>query len=85
MAKWKLGSEIGKADRGGKYPRTYRMAFPTRSGPRNCLVEGCSVRASTQTPMKVYFWPWHVRDTVVILEEGNLPHPRCPLYYIMVP
>ena len=25
----------------------------------------------------VHFWRRHVRDTVIILEEGNLPHPRC--------
>ena len=27
----------------------------------------------------------HVRDTMVILEEGNLPHPWCPRCDIMVP
>ena len=35
--------------------------------------------------MRVHFWHRHVRDTVVILEEGNLPHPCCPLCDIMVP
>ena len=35
--------------------------------------------------MKVHFWHRHVRDTVVILDEGNLPHPRCPLCVILVP
>ena len=35
--------------------------------------------------MKVQFWHRHVRDTVVILEEGKLPHPRCPLCDILVP
>ena len=28
--------------------------------------------------MRVHFWHRHVQDTVVILEEGNLPLPRCP-------
>ena len=28
--------------------------------------------------MRVHFWIRYVRDTVIILEEGNLPHPRCP-------
>ena len=28
--------------------------------------------------MQVHFWRRHVRDIVIILEEGNLPHPRCP-------
>ena len=27
--------------------------------------------------MRVHFWRRHVRDTIIILEEGNLPHPRC--------
>ena len=35
--------------------------------------------------MKVHFWHRNVRDIVVILEEGNLPHPRCPLCDMMVP
>ena len=35
--------------------------------------------------MKVQLWHRHVRDTVVILDEVNLPHPRRPLCGIMVP
>ena len=35
--------------------------------------------------MRVNFWNRHVRDTVVVLEEGNLPHPRFPLCDILVP
>ena len=27
--------------------------------------------------MRVHFWRRHVRDIVIILEEVNLPHPRC--------
>ena len=27
--------------------------------------------------MRVHLWRRHVRDVVIILEEGNLPHPRC--------
>ena len=34
--------------------------------------------------MRVYFCQRHGRDTLVILEEGNLPHPLCPLCDIMV-
>ena len=60
---------------GGDGPRTYRMAFPAKAGPRPGPVEGCSGRASTQTAMMVHLWNRHVRDTVVILEEGKLPHP----------
>ena len=35
--------------------------------------------------MRVHFWHRHVRDTVAILEEGNLPHLWCPLCDMMVP
>ena len=34
--------------------------------------------------MRVHFWHRNVRDTVVILEEGNLPHPRCPMCDMLV-
>ena len=35
--------------------------------------------------MRVHFLHWHVHDTVVILEEGNLPLPRCPQCDLRVP
>ena len=35
--------------------------------------------------MQVHFLHRHVLDTVVILEEGNFSHPRCPQYDILVP
>ena len=60
------------------------MVFPTRAGPRLCPVKGCSGQALTQTAMRVHFWHRHFRDTVVILEVGNLPYPWCPLYGMMV-
>ena len=82
--KWGLGSERYDAD-GGDKPRTYRMAFPVRAGPRPFLVKGCSVQALMGTNMRVNLWHRHGRDTVVILEEGNLPHPLCPLCDILVP
>ena len=31
------------------------------------------------------FFSRHVRDTVIILEEGNLPHPRCSRCDMLVP
>ena len=40
-------------------------------------MEGCPGRAGTRTAMRVHFWRRHVRDIVIILEEGNLPHPSC--------
>ena len=35
--------------------------------------------------MWVHFFHWYVRDTVIILEEGNLPHPWCPRCDMLVP
>ena len=83
-AKVRLGQEVNK-ESGGDKPRNYRTEFNTKAGLRPCPVEGCSDRALTRTKMRVHFWYRHVRDTMVILEEGNFPHPRCPLCDIMVP
>ena len=33
----------------------------------------------------VHFWYRHVQDTVVILEEVNIPRPRCSLCDIILP
>ena len=35
--------------------------------------------------MRVHFWRRHVRDTIIILDEGNLPHPRCENCDMFVP
>ena len=48
-------------------------------------MEGCPGRARTRTAMRVNFWLWHVWDIVIILEEGNLPHPRCSRCDMLVP
>ena len=63
----------------------YRMDFLTAGGPRNCPVEGCPGLAATRKEMRVHFFHWHFRDNVVILEEGNLPHPSCPHCDMLVP
>ena len=60
------------------------MVFPTRAGSRPFPVEGCSIQSLMRTAMRVHFWRWHVRYTVVILEEGDLTHPRFPLCDILV-
>ena len=38
-------------------------------------MEGCLRALATWTEMRVHFVHWHVQDTVVMLEEGNLPPP----------
>ena len=69
---------------GGEEQKTYRMKFP-KGGAKDCPVEGCPGRAGTRTAMRVHFCRRHVRDTVIILEEGNLPHPRCENCDMLVP
>ena len=69
---------------GGGEPQTYWIEFP-KGGTKVCPVEGCPGRTGTWTAMRVHFWIWHVRDIVIILEEGNLPHPRCPQCDMLVP
>ena len=63
----------------------FRITFLAKAGPRPCPVEGCIGQAETRTAMRVNFWQRHVRDTAVILEEVNTPHPRCPLCDMLVP
>ena len=60
------------------------MALPKNAGLRSCPVEGCSGRAVTRSYMRMHLLHWHVQDTMLILEEGNLPHPRCPLCDMLV-
>ena len=58
--------------------RTYKMSFPEKGGRRRCPVERCPGVLATRMAMQVHFVHRHVHDTVVMLEEGNLPLPRCP-------
>ena len=53
------------------------MSFPEKGGPRRFPVTGCLVALATRTAMRVHFMHRHVHNTVVILEGGNLPLPRC--------
>ena len=66
-------------------PRTYGMGFPAKAGLSTCPVEECSGRVLMRTEMQGHFWHRHVRVTVVILEEGNLPQPRWPLCDMLMP
>ena len=68
----------------GGAPQTYRIEFP-KGGSKVCPVEGCPGRAGTRTVMRVHFWRRHVSDIVIILEEVNIPHPRCPRCDMFVP
>ena len=54
------------------------MSFLAKGGRRRCPVEVCPWVLATRMSMQVHFVHRHVHDTVVMLEEGNLPLPRCP-------
>ena len=75
---WETSAMVGD-------PQTYRMAFPIQGGPRSCPVEGCPGRSGTRTAMQMHFCNRHVQYIVIILEEENLPHPRCSQCDILVP
>ena len=69
---------------GGGGATTYWIEFP-KGGEEGVPSGGLPGRAGRWTAMRVYFWRRHVRDVVIILEEGNLPHQRCPRYDMLVP
>ena len=68
---------IWRTPSAGAGPRTFRMTFLAKGGPQSCPVEGYPSRVATRTAMRVHFLHQHVLNTVVILWEGNLPHPQC--------
>ena len=53
------------------------MDFP-KGGRQQCPVEGCPGVSETRAVMRVHFVHRHIHNTVVILEEGNLPLSWCP-------
>ena len=61
------------------------MSFPEKGGPRTFPVERFPGKLATRTAMRVHFVHRHVLNTVVILEEGNFPHPRCARCDMQVP
>ena len=69
----------------GREPRNYKIVLPTDGGPQNCPVKVCTGRAATRTTMWFHLFHRDVWDTVIILEEGNLPHPWFPLCNMLVP
>ena len=54
VAKGGPGQE-GNGDGGVNDPRTNRMAFLAKAGPKPCPVGGCSGRVVTQTAMWMHF------------------------------
>ena len=59
--------------------------FSNRDGDEDFPVDQCRGRTTMRTAVRVHFLHRHIRDTVIILEEGNLPHPQCPKCNMLVP
>ena len=84
---------MGRGDRGGYTPpptpptvevHTYRVSFLKRLLRLRCLVEGCLGGASIRTSLRVHFARRHLRDAILILEEGNQYYPSCPQFDMFV-
>ena len=61
----------------GGEAQTYQVSFLAALTRLRCPVEGCQGGATSRTNLWVHFAHRHVRDTIVILEEGKRPYPRC--------
>ena len=66
-------------------PTQYRVSFLDILARLRCPVEGCRGTVSSQTNLRVNFSYQHPWGIIVILEEGNQPHPRLPQCYLFVP
>ena len=56
-------------------PRMYRVSFLWAFESVGCPVEGCGGRKLTRTNLRIHFLNRHMQDMIVIMEEGNRPHP----------
>jgi len=66
-------------------PDAYRVSFPRQTKSIECPIEGCHGRAATRQALRVHFQHRHPHDTVVILEEGTFPYPKCELCDLQIP
>ena len=58
--------------------QTYRVSFWKTLLQLRCPVSGCLGGASNWSNLQVHFMHRHLKDTIMILEEGDRPYPRCP-------
>ena len=66
-------------------PRLYKVYLPWTYGFQKCLVEICGGWVSTSTNLRIHFVQYHMQGKIVILEEGNDPHPCCPACGMFIP
>ena len=58
--------------------QNYRVSFPKNLLRLRCPVYGCLGGASNRTNLLVHFAHCQAWYTIVVLDEGNRPYPRCP-------
>ena len=59
-------------------PLINRASLPNMVGSVGCPVKGCRGRVTGRTNLRIHFVYRHMQDMIVIMEEGNFPHPHCP-------
>ena len=62
------------------YPSLYRVSYPIAAGFIGFIEGGCKGRVMMRTNLHIHFVHRHMGNTVLILEEGNRPHPFCPAW-----
>jgi hypothetical protein len=72
-----LDTEDGRPDDPGRQPALYRISFPKTVSSVVCPVEGCSGAATTRNNLRRHFAHRHYHDKLCILEEGQVPLPKC--------
>ena len=70
---------------GNGIPTQYRVSFPAILALLRFPVEGCRGTSSSKTNLRLNFAYRHPQNIIVILEEGNKPHPRCFQCEMFVP
>ena len=54
-------------------PMEYRVSFPKTVHSIDCPIKGCPGKATSRANLRAHFMYRHVRDTLVILDEGRFP------------
>jgi len=76
---------VGYPDAPGRQPAEHRISFPRYVSKVACPVEGCPGTATTRSNLRKHFAHRHFHDSLVILEEGSRPLPKCELCGMHVP
>ena len=59
--------------------------FPWTATPINCPVDGFHRKDTSHTNLQLHFMQWNVEDTIIILNKGTVPHPRCGKCVMFLP